>query len=134
MVKWSIELSEFDISYQPRVVIKAQALADFIVERTDTNQGLESDDGTSRDKISETRVILVDGSSREQGARVWVILVSPEREEVSYAIKFEFKATKNQAKYEVFIARLKLVQALRAEKVKVRTDSQLVVNHLNGSF
>ena len=79
-------------------------------------------------------MVLVDGSSREQGARAWVILVNPEGEDVSYAIKFEFKATNNQAKYEAFIAGLKLVQALRAEKVKVRTDSQLVVNHLNGSF
>lgn len=29
---------------------------------------------------------------------------------------------------------MKLAQALRAKKVKVRTDSQLVANHLNGSF
>lgn len=134
MVKWSIKLSEFDISYQPRVVIKAQAITDFIVECIDTNQGLESDDGTSRDKISETWVVLVDGFSREQRARVGAILVSLEGEEVSYAIKFKFKATNNQAKYEAFIAGLKLVQALRAEKVKVRTNSHLVVNHLNESF
>lgn len=33
LVKWSIELSEFDIEYQPHKAIKAQALADFIVKR-----------------------------------------------------------------------------------------------------
>lgn len=32
LVKWSMELSEFDVSYQLRATIKAQALADFIVE------------------------------------------------------------------------------------------------------
>ena len=32
--QWAIELSEFDIRYQPRSAIKAQALADFIVEFT----------------------------------------------------------------------------------------------------
>ncbi|KAL0444567.1 UNVERIFIED_CONTAM: hypothetical protein Slati_2179400 [Sesamum latifolium] len=32
MVKWSYELNEFDIEYQPRKAIKAQALADFIAE------------------------------------------------------------------------------------------------------
>lgn len=26
LVKWSVELSEFDISYQPQVAIKAQAI------------------------------------------------------------------------------------------------------------
>ncbi|XP_071926285.1 uncharacterized protein [Coffea arabica] len=32
MVRWAVELSEYDLSYQPRTAIKAQALADFIAE------------------------------------------------------------------------------------------------------
>ena len=35
MVTWLIELSEFDIQYEPRATIKAQALADFLVEMVD---------------------------------------------------------------------------------------------------
>lgn len=58
----------------------------------------------------------------------------PRRVEVSYAISFEFKAANNQTKYEAFIAGLKLALVLRAEKLKVRTDSQLVANHLNENF
>ena len=34
MVKWAIELSEFDIRYKPRVAVKGQILADFIAEFT----------------------------------------------------------------------------------------------------
>lgn len=34
IVQWAIELSQFDIEYHPRTAIKAQALADFIVEFT----------------------------------------------------------------------------------------------------
>ena len=34
LIQWSIEMSEFDIDYQPRTAIKAQALADFIAEFT----------------------------------------------------------------------------------------------------
>ena len=34
LLKWSIELSEFHIVYKPRMAIKAQALADFVVEST----------------------------------------------------------------------------------------------------
>ena len=34
MIQWAIELSQFDIEYLPRTAIKAQALADFIVEFT----------------------------------------------------------------------------------------------------
>ncbi|KAL0352562.1 UNVERIFIED_CONTAM: hypothetical protein Scaly_1644900 [Sesamum calycinum] len=38
LVKWVIELSEYDISYLPRTAIKAQALADFMSEMTGTTQ------------------------------------------------------------------------------------------------
>ena len=38
MVQWAIELSQFDIEYHPRTAIKAQALADFIVEFTPSNE------------------------------------------------------------------------------------------------
>ena len=34
MAKWAIELTEFDINYRPRPTVKAQILADFIVECT----------------------------------------------------------------------------------------------------
>ena len=32
LIQWAIELSEFDVKYQPRNAIKAQVLADFIAE------------------------------------------------------------------------------------------------------
>ena len=32
LLKWAVELSKFDITFKPRTTIKAQALADFIVE------------------------------------------------------------------------------------------------------
>ena len=34
LIKWAIELSEFDIRYKPRTAIKWQILADFIMEFT----------------------------------------------------------------------------------------------------
>ena len=38
LIKWAVELGEFDIAYKPRTTIKAQALADFLVECTINNQ------------------------------------------------------------------------------------------------
>lgn len=38
LVKWAVELGQFDIQYEPRVAIKAQALADFIQETTRSEQ------------------------------------------------------------------------------------------------
>ena len=34
MVQWAIKLSQFDIEYHPRTTIKAQALANFVIEFT----------------------------------------------------------------------------------------------------
>ena len=44
MIQWAIKLSQFDIEYLSRTAIKAQALADFIVEFTFPNEGSPADD------------------------------------------------------------------------------------------
>ena len=38
MVTWSVELFEFDIRYEFRTAIKAQALVDFLVEMVDEEE------------------------------------------------------------------------------------------------
>ncbi|KAK3017875.1 hypothetical protein RJ639_004171 [Escallonia herrerae] len=61
LVNWLVELGEFDIKYQPRTVIKAQALSDFFVECTipeDPQQLILSE-------VSDPWLLYVDGSSKE---------------------------------------------------------------------
>ena len=41
LIKYDVKLSEFDIKYLPRHVIKAQALADFIAEFTPSHNESE---------------------------------------------------------------------------------------------
>ena len=41
LIQWVVELSEFDIRYQPRNAIKAQVLADFISEFTPSHGSLD---------------------------------------------------------------------------------------------
>ena len=36
LMKWAIELSEFDIRYKPKTAIKGQVLADFVMKFTST--------------------------------------------------------------------------------------------------
>ncbi|XP_077232053.1 uncharacterized protein LOC143865834 [Tasmannia lanceolata] len=43
LVKWAVELSEFDIRYLPRPAIKAQVLADFVADCTIYQQSIESE-------------------------------------------------------------------------------------------
>ncbi|XP_077251894.1 uncharacterized protein LOC143891136 [Tasmannia lanceolata] len=43
LVKWAVELSEFDIQYLPRQAIKSQVLVDFMAECTIHQQSIESE-------------------------------------------------------------------------------------------
>jgi len=64
LVKWLIELSEFDIEYHPRGAVKGQAVVDFIIEYTydtDAKLGLEVTPQEGADQ--EEWVVHVDGSS-----------------------------------------------------------------------
>ena len=57
LIQWAVELSEFDIRYQSRHAIKAQALAGFIAEFTPGCNDIE------RMEDDKRWVIHVDGSS-----------------------------------------------------------------------
>ena len=57
LIKWLVELSKFDIKYQPINAIKAQALADFITNFT------PSYDELSEVENSKEWIVRMDGSS-----------------------------------------------------------------------
>ena len=71
LIQWAIELSEFNIRYQPRNAIKAQALVDFIAEFTPSHGDLDKTEG------NKTWVVHVDGSSTLHAGGIGVVLKSP---------------------------------------------------------
>ncbi|KAL0458430.1 UNVERIFIED_CONTAM: hypothetical protein Slati_0470200 [Sesamum latifolium] len=89
LIKWAIELSEYDISYLPRTTIKAQALADFVSEMT----------GTIQEEVPEARpwLLHVDGSSTAQGSGAGIVLTTPQGDDMEFAVKFEFNVSNNEA-------------------------------------
>ena len=79
MVQWAVELSQFDIKYHPRIAIKVQALADFIVEFT-----LPDEDGLTDE--TERWTIHTDGSSAQKKGGVGVVIITPEGETFKYRV------------------------------------------------
>ncbi len=59
--KWCIELGEYDITYEPRKAIKAQALADFIAEVPMTE-----DDQSDLGKCEPEWTLFIDGASNSK--------------------------------------------------------------------
>ena len=126
LIQWAIELSEFDVRYQPRNVIKAQVLADFIVEFS-PNQG-------ELDKVDEVQrwLINVDGLSTLYVGGIGVILKSTKGDKLKYIARLQYKTTNNEAEYETLLKGLELAKSLGAESVIVQKDSQLIINQVNG--
>ncbi|XP_073061728.1 uncharacterized protein [Primulina eburnea] len=124
MTKWAVELSEYEIEYQPWPTIKAQILADFIVEM----ETMETESSTP------TWMVHVDGSSTSGGSGAGVLLESPQGDQFQYTIRFRFPATNNEAEYEALIIGVKLALAAGARRLVAHSDSQLVVNQVRGDY
>ncbi|GJY17707.1 reverse transcriptase domain-containing protein [Tanacetum coccineum] len=74
--KWSIELGEYAIHYRPRVSIKGQILADFIIERPE-EESLDTLIG-EEEELLELWILFTEGSSCTNGSGAGLILTNPE--------------------------------------------------------
>ena len=74
------------------------------------------------------------GSSTKGGSGAGLVLTGPHGVKISYALKFGFEASNNEAEYEAFIAGIRLAKDIRVEKLEVFSDSMLVVQQLNGQY
>jgi ribonuclease HI len=123
MMAWAIELSQYDISYEPRQGIKAQVLAEFLAKMIhpgEHNLG--------------SWTIYVDGSSSIKGSRVGILIENNEGVAVEYSLKFEFQTSNNQAEYEACFAGIRAAKELGTTAITLRSDSQLVVSQIKGEY
>ncbi|GJX54841.1 reverse transcriptase domain-containing protein [Tanacetum coccineum] len=128
--KWSIMLGEHNITYRPRTSVKGQILANFLVEKPD--------DAPPEASVIETPqepwTLFTDRSSCVDGSGSGLILTSPEGTEFTYALRFQFTASNNEAEYEALIAGLRIATQMRVLNVHVSVDSKLVANQVLGIY
>jgi len=96
-MKWSLELSEFDIHYESRKVLKAQVFADFPAEMTFPEK-----------QNTKEWTVFVDGSSNSKGSGAGVIVDNNEGIVVEISLGLSFPVTKNTTEYKAFLARLRI--------------------------
>nr|GEV92020.1 reverse transcriptase domain-containing protein [Tanacetum cinerariifolium] len=110
--KWSIMLGEHNITYRPRTSVKGKILADFLIEMPgDVPQA-----APAAAAQQEPWTLFTDGSSCVDGSGAGLILTNPEGVEFTYALRFQFAASNNEAEYEV------------------KVDSKLVANQVLGTY
>ena len=121
-------MNEFDIEYHPRQAIKAQALADFIVEFTVTEEE------PSEEKPEEDWEIEIDGSSVNGAGGVGIVFKTPEGHLLKHSTRLQYPTTNNEAEYEALLTGLRIAKELGANRLKIRSDSQLIVGQVNGEY
>ncbi|XP_071689090.1 uncharacterized protein [Rutidosis leptorrhynchoides] len=136
MAKWAIELGEHDIEFRVRHAIKGKVLADFIAETDSVN---EEDTKNSTQVISlkienEEWKLYTDGASSSDGSGAGLMLVNSEGKEFTYALRFEFDTTNNEAEYEAQLAGLRMAKELKILHLRAFVNSQLVSNQIKGTF
>ena len=117
MVSWSVELLEFNIQYEPRMAIKAQALADFLAKMMDNMNSPEP-----------RWTLHVDGASSSKGSGAEAILKKEGEIIIELSIKFDFPVSNNQVEYEALIAGLKLAKDIGVSRLLICNDSQIVTS------
>ncbi|GJY88321.1 reverse transcriptase domain-containing protein [Tanacetum coccineum] len=115
LLKLRFELEEHDIQYRPRTSVNGQILADFIVKlpEDDTLDTPMED----REELPDPLVLFTDGSSCIDGSRAGLIITNPKGMEFTYALRFRFNATNNEAEYEALIAGLRIARQMGVQNL-----------------
>jgi len=127
MVRWAVELSEFDILYEPRGSIKGQVYADIVAE-------LSPGSAQQEEEVDSQWVLSMDGSSNQQGSGAGVVLEGPNGLLIEQALRFAFKASNNQTEYEALIVGMLLAKEMGARSLLAKSDSQLVTGQVIGEY
>ncbi|XP_062102814.1 uncharacterized protein LOC133812978 [Humulus lupulus] len=120
LTKWAVELSEYEVTYKPQTSLKSQAERELCCLTKGQSVGIWK--------------LQVDGSSNTKGSGLGLVLTSPQGDVIEQAVRCGFKATNNEAEYEAMIAGLGLAKDMGVKKIVVFSDSQLVVNQMQGSY
>jgi hypothetical protein len=95
----------YDIIYEPRTAIKAQALSNFVAEWTETQT-------PPRERELEYWTINFNGSLQLQGIGAGILVTSPKGENFKYVLQMHFPASNNATEYEALLYGLRIATTL----------------------
>ncbi|XP_075478886.1 uncharacterized protein LOC142519743 [Primulina tabacum] len=115
LIKWVTELSEYDINFELRTVIKAQAC-----------------------RLSRVNCSSIRGRAMEDLCR-WFFLSNGEwgrsRDDISLvAVRLNFRASNNEDEYEALLVGLRAARSMGVTLAVLYSDSQLIIQQCLGKF
>ena len=123
-------LGAYDVRYMPRTAIKRKVFVDFVAEFTES----VTDEGKGivetmliSDSIVPTWEVYTDGAANQKGARVGVVLITPEKLVMEKSLRLGFLIINNEVEYKTLLAGMAMVNKLKGKVIEVYSDSRLVV-------
>ena len=122
----------------PHTFVKGQVLTDLVVEFAET----PLEERVKKQNMNEKLVgaiylqeplswkVYIDGAVNHKGSGVGLVLISPVRITIDKSLRLGFLATNNEAKYEVLLVGMVMVQKMGGKAVEIFSDSRLVVGRV----
>nr|GEX79219.1 reverse transcriptase domain-containing protein [Tanacetum cinerariifolium] len=116
----------------PRTLVKGQILANFIVEHSEDDSLVTTTE--AEEELLDPWTLFMDRSSCIDGSGAGLILTNSKGIEFTYALRFRFDATNNEAEYKALIVDLRITKQMGIKNLQANVDSRLVANQVNGSY
>ncbi|GKB08908.1 reverse transcriptase domain-containing protein [Tanacetum coccineum] len=116
--------------------LRREILANFLAETPLTENRKAKNKEVKRKELKPENAwkLFTDGASSSDSSRAGMMLVSPEGKEYTYALRFEFVTTNNEAEYEALLAGLRIAKEMEIRELIIFVDSQRVANQVKGLF
>jgi ribonuclease HI len=124
IVKWSVELGEFEIEFCPRQAIKSQILADFVSEWIEIQM-------PPLKERPEHWIMYFNGALNLERVGAGLLLISPQGEQLKYVLQIHYKDSNNGAECEALIHELRIAVSLGIKRLLAFGDSKVVIKQVN---
>jgi ribonuclease HI len=123
IVKWPVELGEFEIEFCPKQTIKSQILTNIVSEWTEIQM--------PPPKERPEHDYDFDDALNLEGVGAGVLLISPQGEQLKYVPQIHYKASNNVAEYKALIHGLRIAVSLGIKRLLAFDDSKVVIEQVN---
>ncbi|XP_072090459.1 uncharacterized protein [Arachis hypogaea] len=129
--EYFIPLADMLIDSTAAKAVKGQVIADFLVDRPNN----PNEQGTNIvDVVSDCWKLHFDGSKHKSGAKVGILIISPEGSLSEFLFELKYHCSNNVADYETLILGLKIFVAKGVLDIQILGDSQLILKQLSKEF
>ncbi|XP_057962219.1 uncharacterized protein LOC131153777 [Malania oleifera] len=142
VARWQMLLTEYDITYMTRKVIKGSAIVEYLADKAvEDYQPMEFDfpikdiDLISQEEGDLDRwMMLFYGVANVWGHRIGNVFILPKDKHYPITAKLTFPCTNNVAEYEACVLGLQVAIDRGIKELAVKGDSSLVIHQLTGEW